>query len=101
MTELMSGFEAQKQGTYRGGAVCMDGVDSTFHTDLSCAAPQKAKPAAPRTSKVNQPAQKESDMQISGVRYEKVAALRAAIENGTYYVSAEALADKLIETLLR
>ena len=101
MTQLMNDFVAQEKGIYRGDAVWMNGMDSAFYTDLSCAASQKVKPAAPRTSKADRQTQKESDMQNSGVRYEKVAALKAAIEGGTYYVSAEALADKLIETLLR
>ncbi len=35
------------------------------------------------------------------VRWERVARLKAAIENGTYRVSSEALAERLIEHMLR
>ena len=36
-----------------------------------------------------------------GVRLEKIAALRASIAAGTYAVSVEALADRLIDVLQR
>jgi anti-sigma28 factor (negative regulator of flagellin synthesis) len=35
------------------------------------------------------------------VRWERVARLRAAIEAGTYFVSSEALAERLMERMLR
>jgi flagellar biosynthesis anti-sigma factor FlgM len=37
------------------------------------------------------------DSEVSGMRGEKIAKLRQAIEDGTYKVSARALAEKMIE----
>ena len=39
--------------------------------------------------------------QVSDVRFEKVASLRQAIQAGIYRISAEALADSILEELLR
>ncbi|MBS1815871.1 MAG: flagellar biosynthesis anti-sigma factor FlgM [Acidobacteria bacterium] len=40
-------------------------------------------------------------MKTDDARTEKVAAIKAAIENGTYNVEPTAVADKLIDTLLK
>jgi flagellar biosynthesis anti-sigma factor FlgM len=43
------------------------------------------------------PLEIEAGAEHDDVRIEKIARLRAAIANGTYSVSAEALAEKMIE----
>jgi flagellar biosynthesis anti-sigma factor FlgM len=45
------------------------------------------------------PLEIEAGAEHDDVRIEKIARLRAAIANGTYSVSAEALAEKMIEDM--
>ncbi|MGI4854399.1 MAG: flagellar biosynthesis anti-sigma factor FlgM [Janthinobacterium lividum] len=101
MTNLMDAFVAYEQGNYRGDIVLMNRPSAPPAMDLSCVASQEPEPRATAPGKRMRPAKNVVDQDPSGVRHEKVAALKAAIQNGTYHVSAEALADKLIESLLR
>jgi flagellar biosynthesis anti-sigma factor FlgM len=44
--------------------------------------------------------QTKPDDDLTDVRLEKIERLKAAIANGTYHVSAEDLAEKMIESML-
>lgn len=100
MTQLIDAPVAYEQTTDAAPLVGVDDVECALYAKTSFEVSQEGESFVPLLNTEISPS--GIDFADSPeVRHEKIAVLQAAIANGTYHVSAAALADKLIESMFR